>query len=429
MALQIRRGTDAQRQAIRFNAGELVYTTDYKDLFVGDGTTNGGVRVAPIKSLNGLDGAAADGALTITTDDIDAGATNKYYSSTQARIDAGAALVAGNVGNTGISFTYHNGDNTITAVVTAGGYSLPTAAPTELGGVKISQGGLAIDGAGLLSVVTPVSAGVAGHLTYYTSVNAVGDVGTGLTWKTTQVQLPGFVGGELSVDGLIDVTRIQIARNLTNGGLFIATQNDGLAESDTFSISTAHTNATEPVAMNLFRSRGTIASPTAIQTNDQVFNIRFLGRTPGSTLGAGLVAQLGAKVTGTVGDDVTPGELVVTLQNQAGELVEGLTVSATTSTFATQVLFPDGTAADPSIAFTTDGGTDTGLSHPGDGIIVVSSNATEVARFDGGGIRSSGFIKVADVSGTLPNPPEAGMIVLDGTTFKGYNGSAWVNLN
>lgn len=36
---------------------------------------------------------------------------------------------------------------------------------------------------------------------------------------------------------------------------------------------------------------------------------------------------------------------------------------------------------------------------------------------------------VPQVNGNLPNPPEAGMIVLDGTTFKGYNGSAWVNLN
>ena len=94
MALQIRRGTDAQRQTIRFNSGELVYTTDYKDLFVGDGSTNGGVRIAPIKTINGLEGDLAQGALTLTTDQIDEGSTNLYYSSQQARIDAGAALVA-----------------------------------------------------------------------------------------------------------------------------------------------------------------------------------------------------------------------------------------------------------------------------------------------------------------------------------------------
>jgi hypothetical protein len=331
MALQIRRGTDTQRQTIRFNAGELVYTTDYKDLFVGDGSTDGGIRIAPIKSLNGLTGSAATGALTITTDNVAAGATNKYYSSTQARIDAGAALVAGNVGNTGISFTYNTGANSITAVVTAGGYSLPTAAPTELGGVKISQGGLAIDGAGLLSVITPVAAGVAGQLTYYTGVNAVAASGTGLTWKTTSVQI-GEIGGELSVAGLVDATRLQLSRDLTKGGLFIATQNNGLSENDTFSISTAHTSATDPVSMNLYRSRGTIASAASVQTNDEIFNIRFIGITPGAPAGGGLVAQIGAKVTGTVSTGITPGQLVVTVQNQAGALVEGLTVSATAVT-------------------------------------------------------------------------------------------------
>jgi hypothetical protein len=381
MALQIRRGTDTQRQTIRFNAGELVYTTDYKDLFVGDGSTDGGIRIAPIKSLNGLTGSAATGALTITTDNVAAGATNKYYSSTQARIDAGAALVAGNVGNTGISFTYNTGANSITAVVTAGGYSLPTAAPTELGGVKISQGGLAIDGAGLLSVVTPVSPGVAGHLAYYTGVNAVDNTGTGLTWSTTQVQLPGLVGGELRVVGLVDADKLILSRNLTNGGLFIATQNNGLSENDTFSISTAHSSATDPIAMNLYRARGTIASPTNIQTNDEVFNIRFIGITPGAPAGGGLVAQIGAKVTGTVSTGITPGQLVVTVQNAAGALVEGLTVSATAVKAVSPLQLPsyaNGTARDAAIT-----------------------------------------------------SPAAGMMVFlaDVSKFSGYNGAGWDNLN
>lgn len=89
----------------------------------------------------------------------------------------------------------------------------------------------------------------------------------------------------------------------------------------------------------------------------------------------------------------------------------------------------DGTASNPSIAFGTDGSIDTGIYHPGDGIVCVSSNGTEKLRVDSGGARVNGFLKVAQVSGSLPNPPEAGMIVLDGTTFKGYNGSDWVNLN
>jgi hypothetical protein len=45
MALRIRRGTNAQRLLITPLQGELIYTTDTKQLFVGDGTTLGGVAV------------------------------------------------------------------------------------------------------------------------------------------------------------------------------------------------------------------------------------------------------------------------------------------------------------------------------------------------------------------------------------------------
>lgn len=45
MALRLRRGTDAERLTITPLQGELIYTTDTKKLFVGDGTTEGGVVI------------------------------------------------------------------------------------------------------------------------------------------------------------------------------------------------------------------------------------------------------------------------------------------------------------------------------------------------------------------------------------------------
>jgi hypothetical protein len=45
MALQIRRGTNAERQTITPAAGELIFTTDTKKLYIGDGSTAGGVVV------------------------------------------------------------------------------------------------------------------------------------------------------------------------------------------------------------------------------------------------------------------------------------------------------------------------------------------------------------------------------------------------
>lgn len=48
MALRLRRGTSAERLLITPLQGELVYVTDTKQLYVGDGATVGGVLVGPV---------------------------------------------------------------------------------------------------------------------------------------------------------------------------------------------------------------------------------------------------------------------------------------------------------------------------------------------------------------------------------------------
>ena len=54
MALKLRRGTDAERLTIVPLQGELIFTTDTKKLFVGDGAAQGGILVGPV------DGSAFD---------------------------------------------------------------------------------------------------------------------------------------------------------------------------------------------------------------------------------------------------------------------------------------------------------------------------------------------------------------------------------
>jgi len=48
MALRLRRGTEAERLLITPLQGELIYATDTRQLFVGDGATVGGVLVGPV---------------------------------------------------------------------------------------------------------------------------------------------------------------------------------------------------------------------------------------------------------------------------------------------------------------------------------------------------------------------------------------------
>lgn len=72
MPLRLRRGTDAERLTVVPLEGELVYTTDTKRVFVGDGTTSGGVGVSslggPLNNdliLNGYD-VTGTGNINIT---------------------------------------------------------------------------------------------------------------------------------------------------------------------------------------------------------------------------------------------------------------------------------------------------------------------------------------------------------------------------
>jgi hypothetical protein len=62
MALQIRRGTNAERQQIIPLQGELLFTTDTKKLWVGDGVTQGGVAVDTLTGSGG--GASSISELT-----------------------------------------------------------------------------------------------------------------------------------------------------------------------------------------------------------------------------------------------------------------------------------------------------------------------------------------------------------------------------
>lgn len=50
MALRLRRGTNAERQLLTPLQGELIYATDTKKLYVGDGAAVGGILVGPIEN-------------------------------------------------------------------------------------------------------------------------------------------------------------------------------------------------------------------------------------------------------------------------------------------------------------------------------------------------------------------------------------------
>jgi hypothetical protein len=241
MALQIRRGTDAQRQTIAFKSGELIYTTDLKDIYVGDGVTLGGTQLSPVKSVNG-----STGTVVLTTDQVTQGSTNKYYATTQAKIDSGAALVAGNAGNTGITFSYNSGTNVINAVVTNVG--------------------------GLSSVAGDTSPALGGNL----SLNSRNIIGTGL----------------INITGNITASNSSISNSiltLTTNSITTTNQVISLGTATTSSVVNIYPSSSNAVnvygppgvALEFFAGNGSLASPTTLVTDDGCGGVKFAGRTSG----------------------------------------------------------------------------------------------------------------------------------------------------
>ena len=128
MSLRIRRGTDAQRQTLTFDQGEVVYTTDTKKVYIGDGISVGGVNILANSAGQGVTFNATTQAfdfntasLGLTTSVVSEGA-NKYFTTQRAQ-DAAAALFT-NVGSPTTT-------GTITGTVATGTVTL-SATPSPL---------------------------------------------------------------------------------------------------------------------------------------------------------------------------------------------------------------------------------------------------------------------------------------------------------
>lgn len=74
--------------------------------------------------------------------------------------------------------------------------------------------------------------------------------------------------------------------------------------------------------LNLIRSRGTIASPAAVQDNDLIGNINFIGASSASNFNNG--AEIRAEINGAVSVGVLPCDLVFYVNAGAGAASEGM---------------------------------------------------------------------------------------------------------
>ncbi|MEY4331575.1 MAG: hypothetical protein RLZZ196_313 [Bacteroidota bacterium] len=183
MALQIRRGTDLQRSSQIFNSGELIYTTDQKHLWIGDGSTTGGTNVHANAAGAGLTWNPGTNKLDLnsstfnfTTNDLVEGTNNKFFTTDRAQDAAGTLLQNGVY--TGISFSYNSTTNTLTGTVsgTVGITSVQSDTTPTLGG-NLTLNSHNITGTGNINITGSIQGtSFSGNLTGNVLGNLTGNI-------------------------------------------------------------------------------------------------------------------------------------------------------------------------------------------------------------------------------------------------------------
>lgn len=127
MALQIRRGTDAERLTITPAEGELIYTTDTKLIYVGDGSTIGGTK--------------ADSGITDLLSDNSPQLGGNLDLNSQAITGTGTINITGNI--TGSTVSGSSGNFTSSVI---GSLQAPSVHGDLTGSVFANDSTMLVDG-------------------------------------------------------------------------------------------------------------------------------------------------------------------------------------------------------------------------------------------------------------------------------------------
>ena len=444
-----------------------------------------------VTSVNGQ-----TGAVSLTTTNINEG-TNLYYTDARAR----AAISAG----TGISYDSATGvvtnaspDQTVSltgsgATTVTGTYPNFTIASTGGGSVTSVSGTGTVSGISLSGTVTtsgnltlggtldlsspPVIGGTAPNSATFTTVNA--------TTFDTNVAAAGvtLAGTTLAADGTDANITIQIMPK-GGGGVGIGgdtsgvvagvpvtskfcVKNDGDAPLAGF-VHANNTTAGSGSGTFACRSRGTIASPTVVQSGDALWNM-FVAGYDGTDLA--LAAVISVEVDGTPGNNDMPGRMVFSTTPDGSQIpteamridnTQTVTIpkasmtnaTVTTDLNLTGTLSVNGSSGTSGYVLTSNGASDPTWEPNANGLAIVDDTTTNATRYLTFTSATTGNITTGNVSSTkLQFNPSDGLFSLNGTSaiklpvgtdlqrptpaagmfrfnsetgqFEGYNGTAW----
>ena len=242
MSLKLRRGTDAQRLVITPVEGELIYATDTKQIYVGDGTTLGGNAINnPLGLTPDLEG------LTFTP------AGHLTIKNQTANSDFNI-----NVKPQGVD------TNIISIDGTTGAVSVKRSLNVSRGITGDLTGSLFADDS------TKIIDGVNSR-GYFSSVNATAGITGDLNGSVFSNSSSLIIDGDNS-NGYFNTMYISDA-NVTRLDVTSEVYADSLG-----TFNTAH-NTAAIRGFSFLRYRGTISNPVAVQNGDHIFKLNSVGYT------------------------------------------------------------------------------------------------------------------------------------------------------
>jgi hypothetical protein len=379
MALRLRRGTDSERQLITPVEGELIYTTDTKLLYAGDGSTVGGNVVTgagvgtptTLGALQDVDSSSATNNQVLTW----IAGSNRWEGTT---IPNAGVLSLNDLSNvyTGESIANdsvvaYDGVNWVSRTVGDLFNNSPQVNATIIG----NDSTVMVNPANNHFYGVRFNGALQGNSEGFHLGDSQGSVFGGDSTQLIDGNLSRVVGDVINSN--ISSTAVTLAG--AGAGIVINTLQDAEDNVDFFTINCAKDSAYGS-SMNYSRSRGTLVAPTALQADDEIMSMYFFGTD--TSANKQVSAVIATYADGTPGASTVPGTLRIATANSTGTPTAAIDVNSKQQ--------------------------------------VTLSGALKVAVYADNTAREAAV-----------DAPVAGMIVFNttGTKFQGYTGSAWVDLN
>lgn len=381
MALRLRRGTDLERQSVIFAEGELVYVTDTKVLWVGDGQTLGGVKIA---------GGVEESPIALTQN-LD---LNGFDIVGAGDIDITGVVVASNfVGDGSGLFNLP-----VLDVVAGGNYQINIIGADS--SVLVNSETSVITG-DLYGTVYDVNSNILVNPINGTHYGNFSGDGSGLynlpNLPEGSDQRISIVGADSTV--MVDYATSSFVGNL-RGSILDINENVILNSSTGVFSSIIDTPHTINVSTNSVDDASLMLTHPISNTSGSKIHIRGHGGTPSVPTVPNNFDRQGIYFEFYNGVDYSPEVALISYHQTSGAGYAGLTVSDSSGNFFGTALEMDGL-----------------------------TNRTSIV----GGFTVSKYFKPGVLTTTERNAitPENGMIVYNSTVnkFQGYQNGAWINLD